>query len=115
MGERSRQARSGKEKRAMNEFDELNAEILRSEMKKDWTREQAIAYGKALGENEADSRQEVKDAREVRVNRAMAYAAWEYDGKPEGDAHLKEFGVTTEMTGSMERAVFGRLLQKEKS
>jgi hypothetical protein len=31
--------------------------------------------------------------REGRVARARAYAAWEWDGKPEGDAHLEEFGV----------------------
>ena len=57
------------------------------------TRDEAIAYGAALGADEADRRKETGADREGRVARAKAYAAWEWDGKPAGGAHLREFGV----------------------
>src|SRR3990172_7025778 len=81
-----------------------------------WTREQAVTYGRALGEDEAMRRRETGEVAEQRIRRAMAYAAWEYDGKPEsGAAQRKEFGVAeTSVTASLERAVFGRLLKKGK-
>ncbi|HKZ42718.1 MAG TPA: hypothetical protein VJ044_17275, partial [Candidatus Hodarchaeales archaeon] len=64
-------------------------EALRTGLFKYLTREQAIAYGSALGENEAERRRETGAVRESRVKRAMANAAWEWDGKPEGTAHLR--------------------------
>jgi len=81
-----------------------------------WTREQAIAHGRAVGEDEMRLRRETGEVAEQRIRRAMAYAAWEYDGKPEsGAAQRKEFGVAeTSVTASLERAVFGRLLKKGK-
>ena len=78
---------------------------IREVMLKDITRDQAIAWGRALGEDEADRRRETGELRQERINRAMAYAAWEYNGKPAGGAHLKEFGVTTELTPSLERVL----------
>jgi hypothetical protein len=44
----------------------------------------------------------------------MAYAAWDFDGRPAGTAHLEEFRVGVEITPSLERAVFSRLLKKGK-
>ena len=72
----------------------------------------AIEYGRRLGEDEADSRGETGDWKESRIKRAMAYAAWEFDGKPPGGAHLREFGIENDLTGSLDRAVFARLLTK---
>ena len=81
-----------------------------------WTREQAVAHGRAVGEDEAERRRETGEVAEQRIRRAMAYAAWEYDGKPEsGAAQREEFEVAeTSVTASLERAVFGRLLKKGK-
>ena len=63
-------------------------------------REAAVARGRLYGELEADRRGEKGALKEERVNRAMAYAAWEHDGKPSGGAHLREFGVgQTGLTG----------------
>jgi len=72
------------------------------------SRAQAIEVGRRLGEDEATRRRESEEHRRERVNRAMAYAAWEYDCKPAGRAHLKEFGVTTELTPSLERVLVQR-------
>lgn len=55
----------------------------------------AVDRGRRYGEDEADRRAEVGLEREQRVARAMAYAAWEYDGKPSGGTHLREFGIGT--------------------
>jgi hypothetical protein len=46
----------------------------------------------------------------------MSYAAWEWDGKPaSSEAQRKEFGVGEHAaTSSLERAMFGRLLSKDK-
>jgi len=81
-----------------------------------WSREQAVAHGRAVGEDEAARRRETGEVAEQRIRRAMAYAAWEYDGKPEsGAAQREEFEVAeTSVTASLERAVFGRLLKKGK-
>ena len=81
-----------------------------------WSREQAVAHGRAVGEDEAARRRETGEVAEQRIRRAMAYAAWEYDGKPESAAaQRKEFEVAeTSVTASLERAVFGRLLKKGK-
>ena len=81
-----------------------------------WTREHTVTYGRALGEDETRLRRETGEVAEQRIRRAMAYAAWEYDGKPESAAaQRKEFEVAeTSVTASLERAVFGRLLKKGK-
>jgi hypothetical protein len=46
------------------------------------TREQAIDYGRRLGEDEAERRHETGAIRDERIARAKHYAAWEWDGKP---------------------------------
>lgn len=56
-------------------------------------RDAAILRGRLLGEQTAAQKGETGDDRDQRIARAMAYAAWEFDGKPEGGAHLVEFGV----------------------
>lgn len=58
------------------------------------SREEAVERGRRLGEQTAADRNESKQEKQQRVARAMAYAAWEYDGKPQGGAHLVEFGVS---------------------
>jgi hypothetical protein len=60
-------------------------------------REAAIEVGRLLGEAEAERRGEKGESRQGRVARAMAYAAWEYDGKPQGygDRYQKEFATPT--------------------
>jgi hypothetical protein len=59
------------------------------------SRAAAIERGRALGTDEARSRNETPDWAESRIKRAMAYAAWEYDGKPLGTGaeYRKEFGI----------------------
>lgn len=80
-------------------------------------RDAAVEYGRRLGQAEADSRRETGDDREQRIARAMAYAAWEFDGKPlSSRAQREEFGVSEPATvGSLERALSSRLLKKERS
>lgn len=58
-------------------------------------RNEAIAIGRLIGEREAESRGEEGDLREGRIKRAMAYAAWEFDGYPagEGERYETEFGI----------------------
>lgn len=100
----------------MTEFDDLLAsetgEPL-SALRKGDTRDQAIARGAQLGEDEADRRRETGRDREQRIARASAYAAWEWDGKPSSSAaQRKEFRVAeTELSGSLERADSPRLLK----
>lgn len=55
----------------------------------------ATDYGRTLGEDEAHRRNESPDWAESRVRRAMAYAAWEFDGKPvgRGAEYRREFGI----------------------
>jgi hypothetical protein len=64
------------------------------------TRDEAIAYGRRLGEHEVERR--LASGRTLSgddqidiVKRAMYYAAWEWDGKPTGRApeYRKEFGL----------------------
>lgn len=80
-------------------------------------REAAVARGRALGEDEANRRNETGEIMQERIRRAMAYAAWEFDGKPESSAaQRREFQVTdSPLTASMDRAIFGRLLKKGKT
>lgn len=58
-------------------------------------REEALALGRRYGEDEATRRGEEGEAREQRVARAVANAAWEFDGKPDdrGDSYRGEFGI----------------------
>jgi len=56
-------------------------------------RDAAILRGRLLGEDTARLKRETGGMRDERVRRAMAYAAWEYDGKPTGGTHLREFGL----------------------
>lgn len=57
-------------------------------------RRKAIAYGKLLGEDEARSRRETEHNADQRIKRAMAYAAWEFDGKPlSSKPQREEMGV----------------------
>lgn len=78
------------------------------------SRDESLALGKLLGELEADDRGEKGELRDERIKRAMAYAAWDHDGRSlEGD-HLKEFGLGVEITPSLQRTVFGQLLKKGK-
>lgn len=62
---------------------------------KEHGREAALALGRAYGEDEAKRRGESGETRENRIKRAMAYAAWEFDGKPlgYGDRYEQEFGL----------------------
>jgi hypothetical protein len=75
----------------------------RSALIRGCTREQAIAYGRALGEHEASIRRETGAGRESRIRRAMAYAAWEWDGRPAAWPQREEFGVDLELTPSLRR------------
>jgi hypothetical protein len=61
----------------------------------DAKRKAAIDYGRQLGEHEARDRNETSDWAQSRIKRAMAYAAWEFDGKPmgRGAEYRKEFGI----------------------
>lgn len=64
-----------------------------------------IEIGRLAGSLEAKSRREDGDAAAARIKRAMAYAAWDFDERPEGTAHLVEFGITAStVTPSLERA-----------
>lgn len=78
-------------------------------------RRKAVEHGRALGTHEADSRRETESDREQRIARAMAYAAWEFDGKPlSSQAQRKEFGVSEQATrGSLERALSSRIFNKK--
>ncbi len=71
----------------------VQAEAIKLAAVRSKPREAAIDLGRRLGEQTADAKGETGPDRDQRVRRAMAYAAWEYDGKPAGGAHLREFGV----------------------
>jgi hypothetical protein len=74
----------------------VEAEAVRiGAVRRRWSRSEAVAHGRALGEDTAVQKGEVGLARDQRVARAQAYAAWEWDGKPTGGAHLVEFGVVS--------------------
>lgn len=70
----------------------------------------AVGRGRALGVHEAARRGEVGVVAAQRVARAMVYAAWEADGKPDGQmgALRAEFGVTSspEVTDVADRAAY---------
>lgn len=93
-----------------------NQEEARDALHQNMTRDEAVKYGQALGESEADLRRETGESRDSRIRRAMAYAAWDYDGRPQGMIeHLREFGVGIQLTGSLDREATKRLLKKEKT
>lgn len=83
----------------MSEFDALiedgDKPIVSEAEKAGLTRAQAIEQGKMLGLAEAAHRNESKDWADSRIKRAMAYAAWDFDGRPvgKGAEYRKEFGI----------------------
>lgn len=79
-------------------------------------RRKAVEHGRALGTHEADSRRETGSDREQRIRRAMAYAAWEFDGKPLSSKHQREeFGVLgPDVTPSLERALAAQVRKDRK-
>ena len=88
----------------MGEYDEIvastaeeNAELLEEKRLagvRKQGRDAAVLLGRLLGEQTARERGDTGKDKEQRIARAMAYAAWEYDGKPVSSAkQRKEFGV----------------------
>lgn len=71
------------------------AEAIKLAALRSQTRELAIERGRRLGVHEASLRKETGTEAEHRISRAMAYAAWEYDGKPldYGNRYQEEFKV----------------------
>jgi len=58
------------------------------------TRAEAIEHGRLLGEDTVRILGEEPRAAKQRVSRAMAYAAWEHDGKPDDfKPYRKEFRI----------------------
>lgn len=77
------------------------------EKEKAQARLDVIEVGRLTGKLEARSRREEEEIAEDRIKRAMAYAAWEFDGRPESSGHGAEFGVRmTAVTDSLDRAPF---------
>lgn len=68
----------------MSEYDQFvnDPTIESAARKRGLSREQAIDIGRQLGTDEADRRGDVGADRQERIERAMAYAAWDYDGRP---------------------------------
>lgn len=65
----------------------------------------AIEVGRLAGKLEAESRREVGEIAEERIKRAMAYAAYDFDGRPADSKHMAEFGLKSgQATPSLERA-----------
>lgn len=57
-------------------------------------RADAIEVGRRMGAETAAQLRESGDQTQQRIARAKAYAAWEFDGKPDSWAgYVKEFGV----------------------
>jgi hypothetical protein len=78
-------------------------------------RVKAVEIGRLLGADEAGKRRETGSDREQRIRRAMAYAAWKFDGKPLSSlAQSKEFGVETAIVvGSLDR-ILHPVVKKER-
>lgn len=79
-------------------------------------RARAIEYGRALGADAARRQGETGEEAMLRVARAAAYAAWEFDGKPEGEAeaYAQEFGLDRrEVTAAADRDPFQRKEKKK--
>ena len=70
-------------------------EIRLAALRASTSREAAIERGRAVGAHEAERRGDTGQVSEQRIKRAMSYAAWEYDGKPVGQAerYELEFGL----------------------
>lgn len=75
-------------------------------------RDAAVLRGRLYGQDTARQRGETGALKDERIARAMAYAAWEYDGKPAGGPHMKEFGVGAHDLNGVVRG--GADLKKEK-
>jgi hypothetical protein len=74
------------------------------EKEKAQARLDAIEVGRLAGKLEAASRREENEEAAERVKRAMAYAAWDFDGRLNDDSHLVEFGLgPSKGTPSLER------------
>ena len=56
--------------------------IVSEARKRGLAREEAIEIGRRLGADTARQRGEVGEVAQERIERAMAYAAWDYDGRP---------------------------------
>lgn len=99
----------------MSEFEGYGEPNKPSVEVRDLSREQAVERGRLLGEQEAESRREVGSDREQRIARAMAYAAWDYDGRPpSSQSQRDEFGVSGPIaTGSLDRALTKRLVSEK--
>ena len=83
-------------------------------------RKEAIERGRSYGVQEADRRSDTGQEREQRILWAMAYAAWEFDGKPteNDERYRKEFGLSAPaVTDQADRAPFvlGRTEKAKKS
>ena len=78
-----------------SELPDMDAPIVSEARKLGLSREKAIEVGRMLGLSEAAHRNESKDWADSRIKRAMAYAAWDFDGRPLGDGakYRKEFGI----------------------
>ena len=57
------------------------------------SRAEAVELGRRAAGLESARRGEGTGDAKRRSDRAGAYAAWEWDGKPDGGNHLQEFGV----------------------
>ena len=79
-------------------------------------RRKAVEHGRALGTHEADSRRETGHDRDQRIRRAMAYAAWEFDGKPQSSkSQREEMGVLdSDVTPSLQRALSQKVVKRER-
>jgi len=77
-------------------------------------RDEAIAEGRRGAGIEADLRGETGEVREERIHRAEAYAAWEFDGRPDGedDRYRIEFGLPVRVPMGIDR-VAGKANFKE--
>lgn len=73
---------SGRDGATDEGFVDPFAPIVSEAEKRGLTREQAIEIGARLGADTADKRGEAGELRSDRIARAMAYAAWDFDGRP---------------------------------
>lgn len=75
----------------------------------------AIEVGRLAGKLEADSRRETGEIAEDRIKRAMAYAAYDFDGRPAESNHMAEFGLKAGhgATPSLERMPLGTVIPKD--
>ena len=84
------------------------------EKEKAQARIDAIEVGRLAGRLEAESRREEGEAAESRIKRAMAYAAWDFDGRQDDPGHASEFGIiANNVTPSLERAPLGDKVAKD--